>query len=297
MTEHASVRGDEAGLRRWAHYAIGISVAPSRTVASARRLPSKGRDPPPERGAGRNHLISQSAANVDASKPFRRTPAGDAEVKARTKGLSVTQRRILTLLDSPGRLRDLPLGPMMNTARLTRDAARLTQAGLVSYEASDPALVAANAASLALRNRSPLTRTLPLVLIASAVCALIWIGWRFSAAPSASSDTRTGAGAASAATAAPGASVEIQEPPVIATRVLRGDGDRARESSKDARISATKTSGLPSADAAHASTVESAVASQPPATNRAAEPTTASGPELEPDSRSENAGSTALPEH
>jgi hypothetical protein len=233
------------------------------------------------------------AVIVDASKPFRRTPAGDAEVKARTKGLSVTQRRILTLLDSPGRLRDLPLGPMMNTARLTRDAARLTQAGLVSYEASDPALVAANAASLALRNRSPLTRTLPLVLIASAVCALIWIGWRFSAAPSASSDTRTGAGAASAATAAPGASVEIQEPPVIATRVLRGDGDRA----KDARSGAAKTSAPPSPDAAHASTVDSPAASKPPATNQAAEPTTASGPDLEPDPRSENAGSPALPEH
>jgi len=233
---------------------------------------------------------------VDASKPFRRTAAGDAEVQARVKGLSVTQRRILTLLDSPGRLRDLPLGPLVSTTRLTRDAARLTRAGLVTYEASDPALAAANAASLAPRHRSPLARALPLALIACAVCALIWIGWRVSAAPSASSDARTRAGAASAATTAPGPSVATQEPPVIATRVLRGDGDRARESAKDARSGATKTSGAPSADAAHASTVDPAVASKPPATSQAAEPTTASGPELEPDSQRENAGSNALPE-
>ncbi|HSD00276.1 MAG TPA: hypothetical protein VLI21_15325 [Casimicrobiaceae bacterium] len=233
---------------------------------------------------------------MDASKPFRRTPAGDAEVQARAKGLSVTQRRILTLLDSPGRLRDLPLGPLVSTTRLTRDAARLAQAGLVTHEASDPALVAANAASLAPRHRSPLARTLPLVLIGGAVCALIWIGWRVSAAPSTSSDARTRAGAASTATAAPGASVAQQEPPVIATRVLRGDGDRARESAKDARSGTTKASGAASADVTHASIVVSAVASKPPATERAAEPTTASGPELEPDSRSENADSNALPE-
>jgi hypothetical protein len=233
---------------------------------------------------------------VDASKPFRRTPAGDAEVQAPAKGLSVTQRRILTLLDTPGRLRDLPLGPMVNTARLTRDATRLTQAGLVTYEVSDAALVAANAASLASARRSPLGRPLPVMLIACAACALVWVGWRFSASPSASSDARTRAGVA-ANTATPAAPLSTQEPPVIATRVLRGDPDRNREATKDGRTVAARQAVSAGADARAAEVAESPTAAKAPLAKPTAEPTTASGPELEPDSRLGSAASDALHDH
>jgi hypothetical protein len=232
---------------------------------------------------------------VDASKPFRRTAAGDAEVEAPAQGLSVTQRRILTLLGTPGRLRDLPLGPMVNTARLTRDATRLAQAGLVTYETADPALVAANAASLARHRRPPLARALPLILIASAACAVIWIGWRVSATPL-SPDARTRAGAAIAAPAGAGSTVDTQQPPVIATRVLRGDGDRAREAAKDARSAAAKSSAPAAEDPARASGIGSTGSAKPPEAKAPAAPTTASGPELEPDAQSGSGGSNALPE-
>ena len=229
---------------------------------------------------------------MDASKPFRRTAAGDAEVLARAKGLSVTQRRILTLLDSPGRLRDLPLGPMVNTARLTRDAARLTQAGLVTYEVTDGSIVAANSASLVAPHRSPLARPLPLILIACAACALVWVGWRFSASPSASPDGRTRAGVASAATSAPAPS-STQEPPVIATRVLRGDPDRNREALKDNRTVAQRPAVSPASDARTGDGAESTPTAKALLAKPPPEPTTASGPELEPDSAAGSPASKA----
>jgi hypothetical protein len=211
--------------------------------------------------------------------------------------LSVTQRRILTLLDTPGRLRDLPLGPMVNTARLTRDATRLSQAGLVTYEVSDAALVAANAASLASAHRSPLARPLPAILIACAACALVWVGWRFSASPSASPDARTRAGVAAATPATSAASSSAPEPPVIATRVLRGDPDRNREAAKEGRTVAARQAVSAAAEERAPHAAESPTAPKAASAKPIAEPTTASGPELEPDSRSSSGASDALLDH
>jgi hypothetical protein len=204
---------------------------------------------------------------MDKSTLLRRTPAGDAEVRAPASGLSVTQRRILTLLDTPRRVRDLPVGPMLNTARLTRDAARLNRAGLVIYErAGTDELQAANAGSLTPAHR-PIVRPLYLLFGIVAVSALVWVEWRFQASPAPSADARAHGGTASAAT--PAVPSVTPDPPVIATRVLRGDPvkePRARGSSSAPEAAAP--------------------ASLPPAAKGAQAPpsaSTASGPDVEGD--------------
>ena len=82
---------------------------------------------------------------MDSSALLRRTPAGDSEVAIPANGLSLTQRRILTLLDTPVRLSDLPVGPAVDPVRLEREALRLAQAGLVAWGAGATSPVAANA--------------------------------------------------------------------------------------------------------------------------------------------------------
>ena len=103
------------------------------------------------RSAGRrNHPSFLSpVTHVDSSTLLCRTPTGDSEVAVPASGLSITQRRILTLLDTPARLGELPLGPSIDAERLCREAHRLAQAGLIASAAvvADPA-DAANAATL-----------------------------------------------------------------------------------------------------------------------------------------------------
>ena len=64
---------------------------------------------------------------MDSSKVLRRTPAGDSEVAVPASGLSITQRRILTLLDTPARLDDLAVGQALDPERLCREALRLAR--------------------------------------------------------------------------------------------------------------------------------------------------------------------------
>jgi hypothetical protein len=152
--------------------------------------------------------------------------------------LSVTQRRILTLLDSPGRLRDLALRPMVNTAWLTRDAAQLQKAGLIALDAIDggPRLPA-NAESAVRAPHRPVGRPLPLVVAAIGATALVWAGWHLISAPATPARTRVGVPNAAASPVSP--AVSTPEPPVIATRVLRG------ETAKDARSASAKSSASP----------------------------------------------------
>ena len=166
---------------------------------------------------------------VDSTTLLRRTPAGDAEAAVPAGGLSITQRRILTLLATPRRLGELPLAPGLDAARLRRETLRLAQAGLVSCEATAMAEIA-HAANAVLAGEPPMhgfAHRASALALAIAVGALVWGSWRLSATPHADAKSQAvGAKSGSGNVA----SAALPEPPVIATRVLRGDSqERAKE--------------------------------------------------------------------
>lgn len=184
-----------------------------------RRLPTQ---PPPN--------FTRRSRIVDSSTLLRRTPAGDDEVARPANGLSITQRRILTLLDAPGRLGELPLGSGIDGERMQREAARLARAGLIVFETQGNAhkAVAANAADLR-RSGMPLARPLAAIAMLAVVGAIVWVGRQFSAPPAAANGPR-------ASTSVKPVRINAEpvpaEPPVFATRVLRSDPRPAAPSPK-----------------------------------------------------------------
>ena len=158
---------------------------------------------------------------MDPSTLLRRTPAGDDEVARPANGLSITQRRILTLLDAPERLGELPLGSAIDGERVQREAIRLARAGLIVCEMQGSAhdAIAANAPEVR-RPAMPLARAIGAITIAAIAGAVAWTGWQFSAPPST-------ADAAPASTSVKPVAINptpaVAEPAVFATRVLRGD--------------------------------------------------------------------------
>ena len=155
---------------------------------------------------------------MDSSTLLRRTPAGDDEIARPANGLSITQRRILTLLDAPGRLGELPLGSGIDGERVQREATRLARAGLIVCEIRGNAN-AANAAEIR-RPGSALARPLGAIAMVAIAGFVVWVGWQFSAPPAAADKAR-------AATAAKPVRINPTptpaEPAVFATRVLRSD--------------------------------------------------------------------------
>jgi TonB family protein len=175
---------------------------------------------------------------VHAPIELRRTRAGDAEAAAPTRGLSLAQRRILTLLDTPASLDDLARRHALEAPRLARDAARLREAGLIE-DASAPPSVAAQAPVRL--GPPPLARRLPLALLPLVAATIAWAAWQHLAPPVGSSNSRAERGAA----AAPAAQGKVSAPPAavdtppIATRVLRGPApERSQEPGKEARAAA-----------------------------------------------------------
>lgn len=158
---------------------------------------------------------------MDSSTLLRRTSAGDDEIARPANGLSITQRRILTLLDAPGRLGELPLGSGIDGERVQREAARLARAGLIVCETQGSAhgAVAANAAELR-RSGMPLARPLVALTMLAIVGAVVWVGWQFSAPPAAADNARASTAAKPVRMNEPSAP---EEPTVFATRVLRSD--------------------------------------------------------------------------
>jgi len=207
---------------------------------------------------------------VDSTTLLRRTPAGDAEAAVPAGGLSITQRRLLTLLATPRTLGELPLAPGLDAARLRRAAVRLAQAGFISCEATATAEIA-HAANAAVAGEPPVrgfAHKASAVALAIAVGVLVWGGWRLSAAPHA--DGKSAALTAKPRTAnAPSAA--LPEPAVIATRVLRGD---PQERAKDAH--APKPSAAsPNAEFARTTTGDAMVRATSDAAARATSETTA----------------------
>jgi TonB family protein len=182
---------------------------------------------------------------VHPSTVVRRTDAGSAELAAPAHGLSLTQRRFLTLLDTACSVDELAQRHPSEADKLERDLRRLTTLGLVACEASIPA----NDATMADAANAPISRPpgavrlgapraakrIALVGIAVVGTVVAWAGWQQRPAPAPLDATRSSAQAAGVATAAVQDAAAV-DPQPIATRVLRGDtADRARDASKDAR--------------------------------------------------------------
>lgn len=183
---------------------------------------------------------------MDSSTLLRRTPAGDDEVARPANGLSITQRRILTLLDAPGRLGELPLGSGIDGERMQREAARLARAGLIVFETQGNAhkAVAANAADLR-RSGMPLARPLAAIAMLAVVGAIVWVGRQFSAPPAAANGPR-------ASTSVKPVRINAEpvpaEPPVFATRVLRSDPRPPKAPTETAAAAAPPTQAAPRAE-------------------------------------------------
>ena len=195
---------------------------------------------------------------VDASTIVRRTPAGDAERAAPAQGLSITQRRILTLLDTPLGLDDLARRAILDLPRVEREAARLAQAGLVACEDRRESVEPHDAlATTTVRlGASRPSRGLPVMGVVAATAVLAWSAWQYLSPPKAATIAATRA-ASAVPPQLPNADASA-EPAPIATRTLRGEvPDRSRE--KDARPAA------PAADANQARSVAPAVERSAPA--------------------------------
>lgn len=210
-------------------------------VAPGRRLPLQRAGSTSRSASRRNrpHFIGQIAI-VDSSTLLRRTPAGDAEAAVPANGLSLTQRRILTLLEKPNRLADLSVGTALDPNRLQRDAARLAQAGFIACDASAIAdgAVAANAGNVA-SVKLPLVRPLPAATMVLLAVAIVWAGLRFIAPPAAPDRNPAAAPPAPAVSASATAPVPTPDPKVIATRVLRSDPRGTAAQTKPATDPAT----------------------------------------------------------
>lgn len=166
---------------------------------------------------------------MDSSTLLRRTPAGDDEIARPANGLSITQRRILALLDSPGRLGELPLGSGIDHERVQREATRLARAGLIVCETQGNAhqAVAANADDVRWF-RTPIARAIGALAMLAIAGVVAWIGWQFSAPPPVDTIRANSAAKPVQSSATPASA----EPTVFATRVLRSDPRATAPTSK-----------------------------------------------------------------
>jgi hypothetical protein len=168
---------------------------------------------------------------VHASTILSRTPAGEAELAAPAHGLSLTQRRYLTLLDTSCPVERILLRHPADPAKFERDIARLAHFGLVACAAAaaaeNPDTVGADFNHGAQR----LARRSPLALLPIVAGALAWIAWQHLAPASAA-----GHGPAPPLAAAARVPAAVApEPTPIATRTLRGDPALRVREAKGAR--------------------------------------------------------------
>ncbi|HEX6793532.1 MAG TPA: TonB family protein [Casimicrobiaceae bacterium] len=129
---------------------------------------------------------------MQASTFVRRTDAGSAELAAPAHGLSLTQRRFLTLLDTECRLDEVALRHPGPVDKLERDLARLTTLGLVVCEtpyAANDAIEAVQPANEAMATPSTVRlgsrRLRPFAMVVSfaIIAVLAFLGWQRWASP------------------------------------------------------------------------------------------------------------------
>lgn len=184
---------------------------------------------------------------MQPSTVVTRTEAGSAELAVPAHGLSLNQRRYLTLLDTSCTVDDLALRHRAEAARVERDLARLTELGLVVCVIPTPANDAEAASPASVRLGKPLRwRRLPFVVLPVAAAALAYAGWHQWTASDAAAVDR-----AAAANASPSAPNDVQDalptdPQPIATRVLKSDPtDRPRAPAKAGETHAEKAPAKP----------------------------------------------------
>jgi periplasmic protein TonB len=160
---------------------------------------------------------------VQSSTILRRTPAGEAELAAPAQGLSLTQRRFLTLLDTSSDVGQMRLRHAGDPEKFDRDLARLAQMGLVACE-TPPAAEVADAVTGTVRLGAPrFARRLPLALLPIVAGALAWMAWQHLAPPSTIKHGDGNATSPSRAAVLRAPAADTPEPAPIATRTLRSD--------------------------------------------------------------------------
>ena len=203
----------------------------------------------------------------------RRTPAGNAELATPSNGLSLAQRRFLTLLDTPASLSDVARRHALDPVRLDRDAARLRLAGLIEDVAPGP--VAATAVAPVRLGAPPLARRVLLALLPVAAGVLAWAAWQHLTPAGGTDGTRVRRTAIVPATSDGKISTPAPAEPVpIATRVLRSTPERSKEPPAPGKAAEPAAAQRVETSATHAQVPEPsrAPATAPPGTSPA--PTT-----------------------
>ena len=243
---------------------------------------------------------------MNASSPITRTAAGVQELAVPSHGLSLTQRRVLTLLDTPGSLSDLQVRTGSDVARLERDLARLAEIGLVESESAGSPIQPGNReVPVATARPGASRRSLGIAgaVVAIGAATIVWMGWPDGTrAPAAAAKPGTAVAAvpvapvASASDASgaihpaatdlrptpPPPAVPGDEPAAIATTVLDGRtalrprdtvAKAARADTRDAKRDVPKRDAPMPADAGTAATPSASAAAAAAAATATAVPT------------------------
>lgn len=96
--------------------------------ATTRVLPTKGFQRP---GAATDLETIENTMELDPATVCVRTPAGDAELQVARSGLTLPQRKVLSLIVAPQPFAELAARHHREPARLGRDLARLAELGLI----------------------------------------------------------------------------------------------------------------------------------------------------------------------
>jgi periplasmic protein TonB len=194
---------------------------------------------------GNRLIFLRGGAHVDGSTLLRRTDAGHAELAAPANGLSITQRRLLTLLDTSATIGQLAATLPIDDERLAREAVRLAQLGLVEavVGADVPAPLVAAAAPVRL-GAPPAAHKARFGFAILAAGALAWIGWHYATPPAPTAHGQPAAQARNPVES-PGSTADAAEPTAIATRVLRTEtSERPRDTPKEGRTAASARTAL-----------------------------------------------------
>ena len=172
---------------------------------------------------------------MQSSTILRRTPAGEAELAAPAQGLSLTQRRFLTLLDTSCDVGQMRLRHAGDPEKFDRDLARLARMGFVACE-TPPAPEVADAVTGTVRLGAPrFARRLPFALLPIVTAVMVWMAWQHLVSPSAVKHSDGNATSPSRAAVVQAPAADMPETTPIATRTLRGDPVERPRGAKDAQ--------------------------------------------------------------